>query len=175
MEKPPFSLRTSARWLRRAAVLPGILLVAMALWLNHLAPMRTIDLAGMLFVAATWVGVVCWALLIRSPVVDIEEQGLRFRSGSRRLVPWAEISLDRERVDALELRMGTRRLVVQPSLYVQPDLMRRFVISRVPVGGTNILSPSEHKRQTRALITSGVAAAIGAALGALLLGRGCAS
>src|SRR4051812_11124240 len=112
MDKPPFSLRTSARWLRRAAVLPGILLVAMALWLNHLAPMRAIDLAGMLFVAAAWLGGGCWALLIRSPVVDIEEQGLRFRSGGRRLVPWPEISLDREGVDALELRMGTRRVVV---------------------------------------------------------------
>jgi hypothetical protein len=137
--------------------------------------MRTVNVVGMLFVAVTWVGFVCWALLIRSPMLDIEEEGLRFRTGDRRLVPWPEISLDRERVDALELRMGTRRLVVQPSLYVQPDLVRRFVTSHVPVGGANILSPSEYKRQTRALMTSGVAAAIGAVLGALLLGRGCAS
>jgi hypothetical protein len=175
IEKPPFTLRTGALWLRRATFLPGVALLVMGLWLNALAPMRRLDLAIYWLIAAAWIGLMYWGNQIRSPVIDIEEQGLRVRAGDRRLVPWAEVSLIQEKVRALELRVGTRRVMLQPSWYVTPDLVRRFVMSRVSVGASNALSPTEYKRQSQALIWSGIASAIGAFLGALLLGRACSS
>jgi len=166
-----FTPRTSALWLRRATVLPGATLVGMVLWLNALAPMRMVDLIGMLCVAGAWVGLVLWSIL-HSPPVELYEHGLRIQSAE--LIPWTEVVLEQERVNRLDLRAGSRRLTIQPSLYAQPEALRRFVIHHVQGGVSKALEPDEHRRQTRRLVASGVAAALGSALGAVLLGRACA-
>ena len=168
-------MRNRALWLRRAAFLPGVALLGMGLWLNELAPMRRLDLVMFWLIAGGWIGLVFWGLLIRSPVIDIEEQGLRFRAGERRLVPWADVSLLQEKVGILELRVGTSRVALQPSWYMNSDMVRRYVISHVSVGAFNTLSPSERKQQTEAMIRSGLGGAIGAFLGALLFGRACST
>jgi hypothetical protein len=109
VEESRFTPRTGALWLRRAAVLPAAALVGMVLWLNDLAPMRMVDLIGMLCVAGTWAGYVLWSLH-RSPPIDLDEHGLRVRSGAQsQFVPWTEVSLEQERVNGLDLRAGGRR------------------------------------------------------------------
>jgi hypothetical protein len=143
-----FIPRPSALWLRRAAVLPAVALVGAVIWLNELAPMRVVDIVGMLCVAGAWLGVVLWSLR-RSPPIELDEHGLRLQSGAPgQLVPWAKVTLEREAIDRLDLRAGDRRFTIQPSLYAQPEALRRFVIERAQVGGSGALSPVERSRQT---------------------------